>query len=83
MMDKIDFMNGQIRGLLNFATAVIQSHPTPALLRHNFETIARGNPNSPEGLSISEAFVHGIADVDQQLAVVLEHAIAKRDREQA
>ena len=28
-MDKIDFMNGQIKALLNFATVVIQSHPSP------------------------------------------------------
>jgi tRNA U38,U39,U40 pseudouridine synthase TruA len=76
-MDKIDFMNGQIKALMNFATAVIRSHPSPDILRHQFETIARAEPSSPEGLSLSEAYVDGVADIDRQIAIVLEHAIAK------
>jgi hypothetical protein len=79
-MDKIDFMSGQIKALLNFATAVIRSHPSPAILRHQFEAIARAEPNSPEGLSLSEAYVDGIADIDRQIAIVLEHTIANADR---
>jgi hypothetical protein len=79
-MDKIDFMNGQIKALVNFATVLIQSHPTPTALRHHFETVARSDPSSPEGLSISEAYVDGMADIDRQLAVALERVIAQRDR---
>ena len=75
-MDKIDFMNGQIKGLLNFAQAVIQSHPAPERLRHHFETIARADPNSPEGLSISEAYVDGMMDVNRKIAVALERVLA-------
>lgn len=75
-MDKLDFMNGQIKALLNFAQAVIKAHPTPDKLRHHFETIARADPNSPEGLSMSEAYVDGIADIDRRIAVALELAIA-------
>ncbi|KPF92369.1 hypothetical protein NML43_02230 [Rhodopseudomonas palustris] len=75
-MDKIDFMNGQIKALLNFANAVIKAHPAPDKLRHHFETIARADPNSPEGLSLSEAYVDGMHDIDRKIAVALEHAIA-------
>jgi hypothetical protein len=80
VMDKIDFMNGQIKALVNFATAVIRSHPSPETLRHQFETIARAEPNSPEGLSLSEAYVDGIADIDRQIAIVLEHTITNAQR---
>jgi hypothetical protein len=59
---------------------VIRSHPSPEILRHQFETIARGDPNSPEGLSLSEAYVDGIADIDRQIAIVLEHTIANGQR---
>lgn len=76
-MDKIDFLGGQIKALLNFTTAVIKSHPDPQALRHQFETIARGDPTSPEGLSLSEAYVDGMTDIDRQIAVALEHAIGK------
>ncbi|NEW87868.1 MULTISPECIES: hypothetical protein [Rhodopseudomonas] len=79
-MDKIDFMNGQIKALLNFANALIKSHPSPAILRHNFETKARAAPNAPQGLSLSEAYIDGMADINRQLAVALEHAIAARDQ---
>jgi hypothetical protein len=79
-MDKIDFMSGQIKALINFATAVIQSHPSPEILRHHFETIARADPTSPEGLSISEAHVDGIADIDRQIAIALEQAVGRRNR---
>jgi len=79
-MDKIDFMNGQIRALLNFAAAVIKSHPSPETLRHHFETAARADPTSPEGLSISEAYVDGLAEIDRQLAVALELAVAQAAR---
>jgi hypothetical protein len=80
-MDKIDFMNGQIKALLNFATVLIQSHPSPTILRHHFETVARSDPNSPEGLSLSEAYVDGTADIDRQLAIALERAIALHDHQ--
>ncbi|ABE39033.1 hypothetical protein [Rhodopseudomonas pseudopalustris] len=79
-MDKLDFMNGQVKALLNFANAVIKAHPAPEQLRHHFETIARANPTSPEGLSLSEAYVDGMTDIDRKIAVALEHVIASRQR---
>lgn len=79
-MDKLDFMNGQIKALLNFANAVIKAHPAPDKLRHHFETIARADPTSPEGLSLSEAYVDGMADIDKKIAIALEHAIATGER---
>ncbi|KIZ46989.1 MULTISPECIES: hypothetical protein [Rhodopseudomonas] len=82
-MDKIDFMNGQIKGLMNFAAALIRSHPSPETLRHHFEKVARADPASPEGLSLSEAYVDGLADTDRQLAVALEQAIARARRHPA
>ncbi|NVN84547.1 MAG: hypothetical protein HXX15_00530 [Rhodopseudomonas sp.] len=82
-MDKLDFMNGQIRALLNFATAVIKSYPSPEILQHHFEQVARTDPTSPEGLSISEAYVDGIADIDRQLAVALEQVIQNAHRREA
>jgi len=82
-MDKIDFMNGQIKALLNFATAVIKAHPSPEILRHHFEQVARADPTSPEGLSISEAYVDGIADIDRQLAVALEQVVRNAQRREA
>lgn len=77
MTDKTDFLSGQIKALINFATATIKSHPDPQALRHQFEAIARTDPTSPEGLSLSEAYVDGMADIDRQIAVALEHAIEK------
>jgi hypothetical protein len=74
-MDKIDFLGGQIKALCNFASAVIKSHPDPCALRHHFETIARADPTSPEGLSLSEPYIDGMADINRQMAVILEHAI--------
>ena len=79
-MDKVDFMNGQIKALLNFANALIKSHPSPTILRHHFETKARAAPNAPQGQSLSEAYIDGMADINRQLAVELEHAIARRDQ---
>jgi hypothetical protein len=77
-MDKIDYLNGQLKALLNFTEALIKSHPAPQQLKAQFEAETRDAPDSPEDISVSQAYLDGLTEVNQQLAALIR-AAAKRE----
>ena len=77
-MDKIDYLDGQIKALLNFVAVLIKSHPSPELLKINFEAATKSEPDSPEDLSVSQAYLDGMTELDRRLATLIKDAVAQR-----
>jgi hypothetical protein len=73
-MEKIDYLSGQFKALLNLTEVLIASHPAPGVLLTQFEASTRNPPDSPEDLSVSQAFLDGLTEVNQHYAQLIRRA---------
>jgi hypothetical protein len=77
-MDKIDYLDGQLKALLNFVAVLIKSHPTPEELRDRFAASTASEPDSPEDLSVSDAYLDGLTEVDRRIKELIRQAVERR-----
>jgi hypothetical protein len=77
-MDKIDYLDGQLKALLNFVAALIKAHPAPDVLQKHFATSTASEPDSPEDLSVSDAYLDGLTEVDRRIKLLIQQAVERR-----
>ena len=79
-MDKIDYLDGQLKALMNFVAVLIASHPAPDVLQSNFAESTRFEPDSPEDLSVSDAYLDGLTETDRRLKKLIAKAVELKSR---
>jgi hypothetical protein len=77
-MDKIDYLDGQLKALLNFVAVLIKAHPAPDVLQKHFAAATASEPDSPEDLSVSDAYLDGLTEVDRRLKGLIQQAVERR-----
>lgn len=74
-MDKIDYLDGQLKALLNFVGVLIKAHPAPKVLQQHFAAATQSEPDSPEDLSVSDAYLDGLTEVDRRIKELIAEAV--------
>ena len=74
MEQKVDFLGGQVKALMNFAAVLITTHPSPKLLKQDFEAAELVGQAMVEGQTVSDEFLQGMRDVNDQIVIALKTA---------
>jgi hypothetical protein len=76
--EKLEFLAGRVHALVGFATAVIPSHPNPALLAEHLEKVGAVNLAQAETAVVHEEYVLGVEDMRDRLKDAVAIAMAQR-----
>jgi hypothetical protein len=72
--EKMEFLGGQMHAFVEFAAAVIATHPYPAILARHFEKYLELNQASI-GTNPSNPYVEGAQDVRNRLMQVVQMTV--------
>lgn len=77
-MGKVDYLDGQLKALVNFIAVLVKSHPAPERVQQFFAEANQSEPDSPEDLSVSYPYLDGYNEVNRRLKELIEDAIKQR-----
>ena len=69
---KIDFVGGQVKALMNFMNVLIVTHPSFSALKEHFETAALVGQAVSGAETVSEEFLQGMENVNDGIAKSLK-----------
>ena len=75
--EKLETLAGRVHALVGFATAVITSHPNPAILALHLERVSEMNLARAETSAVSENYVEGVQDMRDRLFEVVRIALGR------
>ena len=76
MDQKVDLIGGQVKALLNFAVVVINTHHDSASLKEHFEIASQVGLAMVEGQAVSDDFLAGMQDVNEQLVAAIQRILS-------
>ncbi|MCK7474835.1 MAG: hypothetical protein MZV49_17725 [Rhodopseudomonas palustris] len=73
-MGKVDYLDGQLKALVNFVAVLVKAHPAPDRVRQFFAEANRPSP-TPEDLPVSYACLDGYNETNRRLKDLIKNAI--------
>jgi hypothetical protein len=77
-MGKVDYLDGQLKAMVNFVAVLVKAHPAPDRVLQYFTEANQSEPDSPEDLSVSYAYLDGYNEVNRRLKELIKGAIEQR-----
>lgn len=77
-MGKVDYLDGQLKALVNFVAVLVKAHPAPDRVQQFFAEANQSEPDSPEDLSVSYAYLDGYNETNRRLKDLIKNAIEQR-----
>jgi hypothetical protein len=78
--EKIEFLAGQVHGLIGFCSAIINDHPSPARLSRWLDESEQLNLAHVESTLVREEYLYGLRDVMDRLQKAVANARARQTR---
>jgi hypothetical protein len=78
METDVDFLAGQVHGLISAVLALISTHPDPATLERHLEAVNLAAQGRAGGEPVSDEFLEGMDDVAGRMKMTVEKARRRR-----